>query len=133
MSCIIVTNNPKAKAQYENWCPVYFLDSDDCVGVLTEARDLIHRGYVLLSHPMAGSMKPNQSPYRSILMREPGKGNGGSLDLESLDLIENGIAAAVKFLNTKQLPPWPQRIRQDFQTVDLSILGSAVERMKQFA
>lgn len=133
MGCIIVTNNPKAKDQYENWCSVCFLDSESCVGVLTAARDMIHRGYVLLSHPMAGSMKPNQSPYRSILMREPEEENGGSLDLESLDLIENGIAAAMKFLNAKQLPPWPERIQQDFQTVDLSILSSAVERMKQFA
>lgn len=127
---IIITNNELVEKEYNSWCKVDFIDCADCREVLRRTRDRIHTGARLLSHPMAGSMKPNQCPYRSVLLVEPG--HRSEVDTESLQLIESSLAAADKFFSGKALPHWPDRILRDFRTVDLSIIASAVDRVRGY-
>lgn len=133
MKTLIITNNSKVYKKYYEKREVLFLEDAAYLEVLEKARDLIHGGAGLLSHPMAGSLKPNQTPFRSILleMREhretlPGQ-TGVPIDLQSLRLIENSIEAVKKFLSMKSIPRWPSEIKEDFKTVDLSILDSAIK------
>lgn len=129
---IIVTNNDKVYKKHGNVKEVLFLEDGSYLDVLEKSRDLIHRGAKLLSHPMAGSMKPNQTPYRSVLLERevPGKISVRQpvppLDMESLRLIESSIEAAKKFLSIKKTPQWPSKIKEDFKTVDMSIIDSAI-------
>lgn len=130
---VIVTNNNKVYQKHKDTLEVVFLESGSYTDVLEASRDLIHRGAKLLSHPMAGSLKPNQTPYRSVLL-ERANSNGfreenaaPRLDPESIGLIENSIEAAKKFLSIKQTPQWPAKIKEDFKTIDLSIIDSAVK------
>jgi hypothetical protein len=39
--------------------------------VLLTVRDHIHSGARLLTHPQAGSVKPYETPYRSVLVYRP--------------------------------------------------------------
>jgi hypothetical protein len=55
---------------------------------------MIHKGAKLITHPLMGSIKPNETPFRSIIVSE---GEGTSLDIESLVIIESSIASAEKF------------------------------------
>ncbi|MBR1671951.1 MAG: GrdX family protein [Fretibacterium sp.] len=57
--------------------------------VLITVRDLIHRGSVLLTHPLCGNLRPYQQPFRSVLLEER---PGALVDLDSLSLIEEAVA-----------------------------------------
>ena len=64
---LIVTNNPKV-LENVNDIEVNMLE-DTYVGTLKKCRDLIHKGYELLSQPLYGSVKPNETPYRTVIMK----------------------------------------------------------------
>lgn len=36
-----------------------------------KVRDRIHEGHLLLSHPLSGSVKPNETPYKSVMIVKP--------------------------------------------------------------
>lgn len=58
--------------------------------VYKEARKLIYQGCLLLSHPLMGSLKPWQNPYRSLALLEP-RPRSGILDTKSITLMERAI------------------------------------------
>ena len=86
----IVTNNPLVA---ERLSPKWEVDYRK-VGyteLLEWVRDFIQEGAVLLSHPLAGSVKPGETPYRSVLVQMPGSraaSGSGSANVEhaALDL-----------------------------------------------
>ena len=114
---IVVTNNPLVKAQYEDKYRVDFIETD-MLGILTTARDLIHKGHRLLTHPLMGSVKPNESPYKSVLISSVAEGT----DEQSVTVIEESILAAKKF-SPRNIP---EQYLSDLQVVDLSLLRSAL-------
>lgn len=120
----IVTNNSLVFEKYCNHCDVIYLKGAGYLDVLYAARDRIHQSYVLLTHPLAGSLKPNQTPYKSIIIT---RGEAG-VDTDSVVLIENSIAAAQKFLRDRKTPSWSEKILSDFRTVDLSLIENAMQK-----
>ena len=87
-----------------------------------EVRDLVHRCYELITHPLMGSVKPNETPYRSIILKQ-----GINTDLQSVEIIEISIQTYEKFEKMKSLPKWNQNILEDFQLVDLSLFESSLD------
>lgn len=90
--------------------------------VLIEARNMIHNNYVLLTHPLSGSIKPNETPYKSIALEK-----GNSLDFDSLSLIEKAIATYEKMQSIKNTPNWTERVLDDFRTIDYDLFVNAVK------
>lgn len=123
MKKIIITNNDKVYFKYKDSYEVVLLKDKSYTDVLYAVRDRIHEGCKLLTHPMAGSLKPNQTPYKSVMLEY----TGGRADAESVMLIENSIFAALKFLKFKSTPKWSDKILSDFQTVDLSLIENVVK------
>lgn len=118
---LLITNNEKVYLKYKDKLTVTF----SCISyseILDLARDKVHSNYKILTHPMAGSLKPNQTPYKSVLLTF-----GKSLDYNSLVLIENAIESAHKFLKFKNLPKWSNSILNDFKTLDLSFMDEALK------
>ena len=115
---ILVTNNPLVRAKYQSGYKVEFLDAD-LLGVLTFVRDCVHRGSTLLTHPLSGSVKPNESPYKSILISSA----SGSTDTQSVMIIEECILTEKKF-PAKSIP---DKYLQDMQLVDLTLISTALE------
>lgn len=116
----ILTNNPLVRETMEQrgLCRVDYLKGS-FRELLVAARDQVHQGHVLLTHPLSGSVKPNETHYKSLaLSDEP----GGGLDLESLELIEQAILTCDKF--PLRYPVLPDRVRDDFQLVDLTLILS---------
>lgn len=58
----LITNNYDAYEKYKDMINVEFKD-DSYINTMYAIRDKIHLGYVLLTHPMAGSLKPNQTTF----------------------------------------------------------------------
>lgn len=120
---VIITNNPIVKQEIKN---KDVLQKDTTyIGILKECRDLIHKGYELLSHPLYGSIKPNETPYRSIIMKK-----GKYLDTNSLMLIEEAIMTASKFQNNKNTPNWTETVIDDFRVIDFDILKNTLQRVQ---
>lgn len=122
MDKIIITNNSKIFEKYKVVYEILFLENENYIEVLYKTRDKVHQGYKILTHPMAGSLKPNQTPYKSIVLQN----TVGKTDYESVKLIENSIEAAQKFLKFKSTPKWSERILNDFKTVDLSFIENVI-------
>lgn len=116
----VFTNNPLAAEKLKDTYDVRFFD---CTfgQLLIEVRNEIHKGCRLLSHPLSGSVKPNETPYKSVLVTQP----EGGVDLQSLELIENSIRAAEKF--PVKYPTMPDSIRADFRLIDYTLLQSALQ------
>lgn len=120
---IIVTNNSKVKEETSDDLNVLYRDVD-YIETLKICRDLIHEGFKLLSHPLYGSVKPNETPYRTIILKK-----GNILDVDSLGLIENSINTAIKFQNNKKTPNWTESVLDDFQVIDYDIFSNTVQRI----
>lgn len=118
----IVTNNPMSLDSFQNKYDVKYYNVTP-LEVLKQVRDYIHKGYRLLTHPLMSSIKPNETPYRTVcLSKEP----MSSVDLQSLEIIEASIAATEKFLKDFNTPNWSKKILQDFQLIDSDLIYHAI-------
>lgn len=89
--------------------------------VLVRARDLVHQGHRVLTHPLSGSVKPNETPYKSLGLS---KNAGEGICMDSLLLMENAILAFGRF--SKREREITQDMDADFQLVDWTLLSSAL-------
>lgn len=124
MDKIIITNNPLIREKFASLYDVE-LYNKSYIEILEIVRDKIHLGHELLSHPLAGSIKPNETPYRTIIISKQKK----QLDLNSLNIIESAIATTRKFLNNRPTPNWNDVALYDFQTVDLSLIENVLNNV----
>ena len=115
---ILITNNPLVDKKYKDKLKVEYVDTA-LLGVLKRVRDFVHLGHVLLSHPLSGSIKPNETWYKSVLI----SGAGGDADERSVKIIEQCIHAASKF-ETKQIP---DIYLKDLQVIDYSLISDAMQ------
>lgn len=124
---LLITNNKKfmdiEKELSAKGITVEFLEKD-YIGVLLYGRDLIHEGFELLTHPLYGSVKPNETLYRTLILRP-----GAQLDFNSLGLIEDAIQTAEKFKKNKLTPNWTERVRDDFRVIDYDLMSKTIRRI----
>lgn len=124
---LIVTNNQLCPGKYGTRIKMEYLEDGSYLDVLLKVRDYLHLGWKLETHPMTGSLKPNQTPFKSIMI------SNHSLDQEEFYsqeiTIENGIAACRKFQSIRKTPDWPEHLLEDFRIVDLSLIEGAIQRI----
>jgi len=92
------------------------LVSEDAGRVLMRARDLIHGGWRLVSHPLAGGVTAN--PYRSVVL----EAGAGPVDYQSLILIEQAIAGWSRQATLRGGGLWGEGMREDLKFLDQSLL-----------
>ena len=122
---LLLSNNPMAAEKYreDRDIELSYHEEDSFRDVLVRARDLIHRGWHLMTHPQASNLKPNQCPYKTVFLS---KGRAAESEEREIELIEAAIAAVDKFTRGMQAPRWTEKALRDFQTVDLSVIESAL-------
>lgn len=128
MNAILITNNPTVEKKYLAYIETMYLENFDFLNVLYYTRNKIHEGHKLLTHPLSGSVKPNQTPYKSLVITK----EKAQLDIESLKIIEDSITIARKQINEKQAPVWAKEILEDFKLIDKDLITSGIESMGQF-
>lgn len=116
---IVLTNNPLVFDKLEKTHEVIYLETT-YEGLLREVRDRIHDGHLLLTHPLSGSVKPNETPYKSVLI-SAGK---EEVDRRSLTIIENAIDACHKFQD--KTGRYGESVLEDFQLIDWTLLESGL-------
>ncbi len=119
----IITNNPDVYAEFSRIMDIVFVNGQ-YMDVLIAVRDKIHNDYKILTHPLMGSIKPNQTPYRSLMIE-----SSDSLDFQSLEIIESSIEMCKKFLKDKSCPVWNEKVLEDFRFVDKRLFQSALESL----
>ncbi|MCL2580739.1 MAG: GrdX family protein [Oscillospiraceae bacterium] len=116
----ILTNSPLAAEKYPDLAALLEANVE---GVFKAARDEIHLGAVLINHPLAGSIKPNESPYKSLLLST----QRGAVDFKSLEMIEAALYTLKKMpVRDRALP---DKVLEDFQVIDLDLLDSAFKAL----
>lgn len=88
--------------------------------ILEKVRDMCYEGHKLLTHPLSGSVKPNETPYKSVMVSKEIK----EPDPESILIMEEAILTYDKF--PKLNISWNEQILGDFQAVDLALISSAL-------
>ena len=79
----LVTNNDRVYRKYKDDMEVVLLGSYR--DVLIKVRDLVYDRHILLTHPQASSLKPNQTPFRSVMVYPKGEED----NTKDIMLIEN--------------------------------------------
>lgn len=116
---VIITNNPLIKETFGSSFTVDYEDTS-YDGILIKIRNAVHRGAVILTHPLYGSVKPKETPYRSVLVEM----HEGPVHADSLLLIEQAIASAGKFRDKSA--GYDEATRSDCRIIDLSLMQGAL-------
>lgn len=116
---MIITNNPLVKEKLGKDYHVEYeeLSYED---TLKKVQKMIFQGYRLLTHPLSGSVKPNETPYKSVMLSETPEG----LDTQAMQIIASAIQACGKFQFKSDL--YKPQVYADFQLVDYTLISSAL-------
>ncbi len=122
MRNIIITNNPSVNNKIKNpSLNVHYFDLS-YLDILLKARDMVHSGHTLLTHPIVSSIKPNAMPYKTVVLST----KKTTIDLESLDLIEKAIGIAKDFLSLPKRHTTPA-IEEDLQLIDYDLIYGSIQ------
>lgn len=94
----------------------------DLLSLFTYIEGELGKGYRLLSHPLSGNIRPDQSPYKSVLLTARPKAR----DEESLVLMEGAKRYAASLLSSHTPYQWSAAALSDFALVDLDIIKTAI-------
>lgn len=119
----LITNNPKFINNNFKDIEVNYLDVT-YLEILEEVRDYIHNNWELLTHPLYGSVKPNETVYRSVIIKKNKK-----LDIMSESLISEAIVTFEKFQAGRRVPNWTETIREDFSVIDYDLILNTIKRI----
>lgn len=121
---VIITNNDWVSEKYKGIMNVIYLDSYE--EVLVKAKDMVDSGHHLATHPQALTLKPNQTPYRSVILYpSDGDDNTGDILLikKSLETFYQGQKSA------PASEAYTDRKIRDFKVLDASMMDSVIPRI----
>ena len=120
----LITNNDRVYEKYKNDLEVILLKTYE--EVLLKTRDLVYDRHVLLTHPQASSLKPNQTPYRSVVVYPKGEED----NMKDIMLIEKCIETFRQWQDIAKTPDsYEDKVANDFKTIDLSVIDNIIPRI----
>lgn len=121
----LITNNDKVLEKYRDKLKCIFVE--DYRKVLLKTRDFVYDRHILLSHPQASSLKPNQTPYRSVLVYPKDEQDSNMKDVM---LIEKCIEVFNQWQEIAKTPKdYDNNVSEDFKTIDLSVIDNIMSRL----
>ena len=117
----IVTNNPLVRDVLGEYYKVEYYEGVSYRDILVKVRDMVYSGYELLTPPMAGSVKPNETMFKSIVVGTDMK----SIDIEHCNLMMNALITCDKFRPTGV--KYSDYHIKDFQLIDYTLLCGALD------
>ena len=118
---IIITNNPLTANNAGSGNVLRYCEGADIMDVLLAVRGQVHHGHKLATHPLTSSIKPNETPYKTVLLC----GRKEALCPDSLDMVESAVRVSERFL--RQNPPrsWsnlPAKVLEDLAVIDYDMI-----------
>lgn len=121
---ILITNNSKVYEKYKDMINVMYVESYEAV--LIKTRDMVYDRHVLLTHPQASSLKPNQTPYRSVVIYPKGDDD----NINDILLIEKCLETYYRWQEIAPTPgKYEDKVAEDFKTIDLSVIDNIFPRI----
>lgn len=121
----LVTNNDRVYEKYKDEIKVILLDTYE--EVLIKVRDMVYDRHLLLTHPQASSLKPNQTPYRSVAVYPKGKED----NMKDILLIEKCLQVYYEWQEIAPSPAkYEEQVANDFKTIDLSVVDNIIPRLR---
>ena len=118
---VIVTNNHAVADKYPELSEYINGSVSD---IFIAVRDAVHKGAQVISHPLSGSIKPNESPYKSVVITA----STGPLDFKSLNTIEDAIAVLARLSDRGRI--YNESSLDDFRIIDLDLVNSAISSIQ---
>lgn len=121
---ILITNNDKVYLKYKDKLQCIFTEKYE--EVLIKVRDMVYDRHILLTHPQASSLKPNQTPYRSVVLYPQGNED----NMKDILLIEKCLETFKQWQNISLTPEnYSDKVAEDFKVIDLSIIDNIIPRI----
>lgn len=118
---LILTNNPLVVKCLGNDYKIRFEQDAAYRGILVEARDMVYAGHALYTHPLSGSVKPNETPYKSIVLSDVPK----KFDADMAAIMGESVQAFDKFTPRNRV--LTEKLLEDFQLIDYTLLCGALD------
>ncbi len=116
----IITNNPLVARCVPGSYWVDLHTDKSYRDILVMVRDLVYQGHRLYTHPLSGSVKPNETPYKSIVIsRKPRK-----MEADEALLIASAVETFDKFSPRRRV--LTEEMHKDFQLIDYTLLCGAL-------
>ena len=119
---LIITNNPIVKNI--NNAEICFVRGDQRQ-VLYQVFNKVAGGHTLLSHPLAGSIKPEDNPYRSVVLSI----SITETDLSTLNMLEYCLGKVESGVREGMQPRQLDQLARDFQMIDKELLDNALQSL----
>ena len=116
----VLTNNPMVLDECASEADIVF-DPVSIRGIFEEAASYVSQGHRLLTHPLSGSVKPGETPYKSMLVASE---VSSEMDFASARLASEALFACDKFADKTSL--YDERTLHDLQLVDFSLIQGAL-------
>lgn len=123
-SYVCITNNRALTRHLSS----FELIDGTALDVLKKSRDLIHMGCKLILNPLYGNFKPNQQPYRSVVLSRPPAEYPKSVDKESLYYIEQALNVYQNAPLLRTPGDLPLSSDIDFMYLDYSLVEGALSQ-----
>jgi hypothetical protein len=132
---VLITNNPCFQQTITSSCLLFLAGTS--LDVLIAARDAIHLGSELLTHPLYGNLRPHQQPFRSILLRNSSKKErdlSAAACLESISTIEEAVLLYSSHGSRLIAPEsLPDATREDYAFVDSELMRESLSVYGMFS
>ena len=122
----IITNNPLVQQEIHT-IEVEFIDGSYKDVLMHTHKQVVENAYAVLTHPLSGSIKPNETLYKSVIIA-PQKSS--SIDMDSVNLLDSAIDVYDHFQAMRPTPNWPEKVKEDFAVVDFHILQGAISQIQ---
>lgn len=113
---LIITNNPLVNNILD---AVIEPVRGNCIEVFRRVYSKVAQGHSLLSHPLAGSIKPNQNPYKSVLL----SARPEEVSISHLHLAHHCLEKIEEMLSENYQLPGND---EDLQLIDRELLWQAL-------
>jgi hypothetical protein len=117
----IISNNPLVTLGSDD----YRISGYDVLKVLEKLRDLVHLGHRLLTHPLAGSIKPNENPFKSVVISD----KASNIDVNSVLIAEDSYERAKRMLKDRPIKEYSENVLEDMKRIDLSLLEAGLQSL----
>jgi len=112
---VLVTNNPMAAQRFAKVFHVEYKEVA-ALDIIKIARDMVHLGHKLLTHPVMSGVPPKDSPFKSIVVSN----EADKLDFDSVRIIENAMAVYAKIETAGH--GLPDNVAKDFMLIDCEMI-----------
>ncbi|MEN1760876.1 GrdX family protein [Anoxynatronum sibiricum] len=124
---MVVTNNPLVRERLPEEMNLLWVDGG-YEDVIVAVRNRVHRGHRLLTHPLAGSVKPYETPYRTIFLSD----EATDLHHPSLSVLEQAMALLNAFKGKtgglNSLRTYRDEHLPDLQLVDYGLVETVIQQ-----